>query len=60
MEALLGIPMNIHEPTTSRILAILIRNIHGEDRQEFIEDAENATDMDVFIKGMGKYRTVPE
>jgi hypothetical protein len=60
MEALLEIPMNIHEPTTSRILAILIQNIHGDDRQRFREDAEKAPDMDTFIKGMGQYRAVPE
>lgn len=53
-------PMKINEPTTSRILAILIRNIDVADRDQFIKDAEEAPDMDTFIKEMGKYRTLPE
>lgn len=52
--------MNINDPTTSQILAVLIQNVDGPDRQKFIEDAKDAANMDVFIKGLGKYKPVPQ
>ena len=52
--------MDIHRPTTCRILAILIQNIHPDDRTQFIEDAKQAPDIEVFIKGMGQYKTVSD
>lgn len=52
--------MNINDPTTSRILAILIRNLEGDEWARFREDAAKAKNIDEFIKGMGKYKTVEE
>lgn len=49
--------MNINEPTISRILAILIKNIDIEDRRTFLNDAEKSANMEEFISGMSKYKT---
>ena len=46
--------MNIQDPDTSRILAILIQPVKAEDRREFIKRAEAAPDMDSFIDSLGK------
>jgi hypothetical protein len=51
--------MNINDPTTSQILAILIQNVDAPDREKFRQDAREAANMDVFIKGLGKYKPVP-
>jgi len=42
--------MNINEPSTSRQLAALIQGVKGEHRDEFIQDAKKAKDMETFIK----------
>jgi hypothetical protein len=52
--------MNINEPVNSRMLAILIQGVVGEDRDQFLEDARNAKDMDTFIKGMSKYGQIED
>lgn len=52
--------MNIHTPVISRALAILIGTVHPEERTRFIEDAEKASDIGEFIKGMGKYKPISE
>lgn len=39
------------------MLAILIQPVVAEDRRKFIRDAEEAKDMDSFIKTLGNYRT---
>jgi hypothetical protein len=52
--------MNINEPVNSRMLAILIQNIVRKDRDQFLEDARNAKDMDAFLKGMVKYGQIEE
>ena len=49
--------MNIEEPNTSRILAILIQPVIAEDRMKFIADAKAAPDMETFVEGLNNYRT---
>lgn len=49
--------MNINEPANSRMLAILIQPVIAEDRSKFIRGAEEATDMESFIKTLDNYRT---
>lgn len=48
--------MDINEPITSRMLAVLIQNIDFDDRAQFIKDAEEAESMKAFMEGAGKYR----
>lgn len=50
--------MNINEPAISRTLAILIQPVIAEDRRKFIRGAEEAKDMDSFIRTLDQYRTV--
>lgn len=50
--------MNINEPANSRMLAILIQPVIAEDRRKFIRGAEEAKDMDSFIKTLNDYRTI--
>ena len=49
--------MNINEPANSRMLSILIQPVIAEDRRKFIRGAEDAKDLDSFIKTLDKYRT---
>jgi hypothetical protein len=49
--------MNINEPANSRMLAILIQPVIAEDRRKFLRGAQDADDMDSFIKTLDKYRT---
>lgn len=49
--------MNINEPAISRTLAILIQPVIAEDRRKFIRGAEEAKDLNSFIKSMVDYRT---
>jgi hypothetical protein len=50
--------MNLKEPNTCRVLAILIQDVVFEDREQFINDAENAPDMKTFMEGMTRYKTI--
>ncbi len=50
--------MNIKDPMNCRVLSILIQDVSGEDRDQFIEDAKSATDMKSFMNGMPKYRRI--
>ena len=50
--------MNINTPANSRMLAKLIQNIVFKDRDQFIQDAKQATNMQDFINAIGKYRTI--
>lgn len=48
--------MDINEPITSRMLAVLIQSVDFEDRAQFIKDAQDADSMEVFMEGAGKYK----
>lgn len=50
--------MNIKEPMNCRVLSILIQDVSGEDRDQFLEDARNATDMKEFMSGMANYKKI--
>jgi hypothetical protein len=50
--------MNINEPTTSRQLSILIEPVLAEERRRFIQDAREAEDMESFMSGLNKYKTI--
>ena len=50
--------MNINDPDTSRILAILIQPVVAEDRRKFIKAAEKASNMEAFMKTLPDYRTI--
>ncbi len=50
--------MNINDPTISRILAVLIQPVLFEDRSKFIENAEKAPNMESFIRGINRYKTI--
>jgi hypothetical protein len=50
--------MNIKEPMNCRVLSILIQNVAGEDRDQFLEDAKGASDMKEFMYGMAKYKRI--
>jgi hypothetical protein len=52
--------MNINTAANSRMLAKLIQNIVAKDRDQFIQDAKQATSMQDFINAMGKYRTIQD
>lgn len=50
--------MDINEPTTSRMLAVLIQSIDFDDREKFIKDAQEAESMETFMEGSGKYKRI--
>jgi len=50
--------MNINEPTTSRQLSILIEPVLAEERRRFLQDAREAEDMESFMSGLNKYKTI--
>lgn len=49
--------MNINEPANSRMLAILIQPVIAEDRPKFLRGAQEAKDMESFIKTLDRYLT---
>jgi hypothetical protein len=49
--------MDINEPANSRTLAILIQPVIAEDRRKFIKAAEDAVDIEAFVKTLSNYRT---
>jgi hypothetical protein len=48
--------MDIHNPRTSRRLAILIQPVAASDRTRFISDAEKASDMKAFLAKYANYK----
>jgi hypothetical protein len=47
--------MDINNPHTSRMLAILIQTVAAKDRPRFISDAKKAPDMETFFSEINKY-----
>lgn len=50
--------MNLNNPDTCRTLAVIIQKIAPESREQFRIDAETSPDMETFMKGLNKYKTV--
>lgn len=48
--------MDLRDPNNSRVLAILIQDLAFDSKVQFLEDAEEAPDMETFMRGMGKYK----
>jgi len=50
--------MNLNNPETCRTLAAMIQQIAPESREQFRSDAEEAPDMETFMRGLNQYKTV--